>query len=246
VGAPLLEEGSGLQPPSLWAKFVELNGEMLRANRDLNKEHKFGSRWWEWPLMMRTVLYWAAKAPPYVDHVRTVARIYCIGSPAVWWSAALAPAAFVIVWLGDQIESKPAADSAPPAANGWLLLVGYVVNWLPFILVQRTQFLYHFLPSLLFSLLLLAHLFDTLVPPTPLLQGRRLERDAAVTTTTILEPLGLPLAEAAQLPEGRRWLLAGVLLYAFAFAFAFFAPLAYGFPLEADEMEARMWLRSWS
>jgi len=39
---------------------------------------------------------------------------------------------------------------------GQLLFVGYLVHYVPYLLVQRTLFLYHYLPALLFSILLLA------------------------------------------------------------------------------------------
>jgi len=39
---------------------------------------------------------------------------------------------------------------------GDLLFIGYLVHYLPYLLVQRTLFLYHYLPALLFSILLLA------------------------------------------------------------------------------------------
>ena len=46
--------------PSFMDKFIELN-RGCRANSSIKKEHKWGSRWWEWPLMMRSVLYWTGK-----------------------------------------------------------------------------------------------------------------------------------------------------------------------------------------
>ena len=39
---------------------------------------------------------------------------------------------------------------------GEVLFVGYLVHYVPYLLTQRTLFLYHYLPALLFSLLLLA------------------------------------------------------------------------------------------
>jgi len=39
---------------------------------------------------------------------------------------------------------------------GRLLLIGYLVHYVPYLLIDRTLFLYHYLPALLFSILLLA------------------------------------------------------------------------------------------
>jgi len=39
---------------------------------------------------------------------------------------------------------------------GELLLTGYLVHYVPYLLMERTLFLYHYLPALVFSILLLA------------------------------------------------------------------------------------------
>jgi len=49
---------------------------------------------------------------------------------------------------------------------GELLFIGYLVHYVPYLLMQRTLFLYHYLPALLFSILLLAacvQLIDSLI-----------------------------------------------------------------------------------
>jgi len=39
---------------------------------------------------------------------------------------------------------------------GQLLFIGYLVHYVPYLLMERTLFLYHYLPALVFSILLLA------------------------------------------------------------------------------------------
>jgi len=39
---------------------------------------------------------------------------------------------------------------------GELLFTGYLLHYVPYLLMQRTLFVYHYLPALLFSTLLLA------------------------------------------------------------------------------------------
>ena len=90
----------GLEPKGLVARVMELQREMLRANSSIRTKHTWGSRWWEWPAMMRTVLYWAPgqHERPYVQlPARPFARIYAIGTPFVWWLAAVAPVCWAVL-----------------------------------------------------------------------------------------------------------------------------------------------------
>ena len=189
-------------PLGFVSRFVELNKEMLRANANIKKGHDWSSRWYDWPLMRRSVLYWIGKQSPYIEPPSLpVARIYAIGTPAVWWLAAAAPTLF-IGWATTRIlapSTSRAANVSPPASvdegqdanqqgkgvgdeaeartwslltQGGLLLLGYLANWLPFVAVERAAFIYHFLPSLLHALLLSGVLLDAAIPPTRLLDGR--------------------------------------------------------------------------
>ena len=117
-------------PPTFWEKFVELNREMLRANSTLKKEHRWASHWWEWPLMLKTILYWRANGPPYVTAERPHARIYCIGTPAVWWLAALGPSLFVAWAVAAPILYRGyAALPWGAISTGAFLVAGYLVKY---------------------------------------------------------------------------------------------------------------------
>ena len=283
--------------PSFMDKFIELNREMYRANSSIKKEHKWGSRWWEWPLMMRSVLYWTGKERPYIaPPLLPFARIYCIGNPVVWWLAAAAPLIFAAMmfsrWLRRPAAAAPAdapavgsaatgaasskgndgsghsgegetsqgdeggtgaSSTLPPAASeanavrsstGWLLLLGYVVNWLPFILISRVAFLYHFLPTLLHALLLVGVLLDLLIPATPLISDARTPTDARLAA--LVDPASSgAFADDVRAPDGARWLAASACIAVMAASFGFFAPLAYGTPMSTADFESRMWLESW-
>ena len=296
----------GLQPKGLVARMIELQREMLRANSSIRTKHTWGSRWWEWPAMMRTVLYWAPgqHERPYVQPpAQPSARIYAMGTPFVWWLAAAAPLCFVgwvVVrrfaprWLpqnmravmdvpadhhaaplaraapshdavmaptaapaaaapapgasvetnvGGAIGEGPAEPlgAAPPIVTSSILLVGYLANWLPFIAVDRVAFIYHFVPALLHALLLTGVMLDVLVPRTPLL-ARRIPLSHNHKGPYKLTDLG---PESGYLDDSMRWLVCGALVYLMAACFAFFAPLCYGTPMSARELDSRMWLRSW-
>lgn len=71
--------------------------------------------------------------------------------------------------LGESLTSEARVSSAgsgrpsPPPPDSWLRWVlagalcagGWAVNYLPFFLMEKTLFLYHYLPALTFQILLL-------------------------------------------------------------------------------------------
>ena len=87
--------------PGVLDRIGELTRTMLRADTAMELgERGAPMRWWEWPLMPRSVLHWASEQAPYVvPPLRPLARVYSLGNPFVWWLAALAPAAFVVCAL---------------------------------------------------------------------------------------------------------------------------------------------------
>merc|ERR1740130_2664925 len=262
--------------PSFWEKFVELNGEMLRANQAIRTGHDWGSRWWEWPLMLRSVLYWVGKSTEYSlagTEGGGVARIYCIGTPLVWWLAAAGPSLFAAWLMTQPLRSLRATPSMawPTVGVGCYLALGYLLNWLPFMIVERVAFLYHFLPSLIYSLLLLGFMFDRLVPngklmakpaapaaapaaasPPKTKKGKGAsgaptkqpeEEAAAVSPLVTKQPE--PFAALAATDGVLRWVVAAVLIQVMAASFAFFAPLMYGTPITKATLDSRMWFQGW-
>lgn len=93
------------------------------------------------------------------------------------------------------------------------------------------------------GLLLIGLMLDIFVPPLPVLHGRvPLIPEHSTRCHGGLPPGGLEAASSCNSP---RWLVSGVLMYAFAGCFAFFAPLAYGVPLTEEEFQSRLWRAAW-
>ena len=75
--------------------------------------------------MLRSVLYWVAKSAEYSlagTEGGGVARIYCIGTPFVWWLAAAGPSLFA-ARLMTQVSAPLRAPTAPRRAIFLLLVV---------------------------------------------------------------------------------------------------------------------------
>ncbi|MFA6184169.1 MAG: phospholipid carrier-dependent glycosyltransferase [Parcubacteria group bacterium] len=126
---------------NVFEKFIELNTEMYRANARLTQRHEYESRWYVWPLMIKPVSYWE----------RDDRHIYFSGNLLLWWAGTAA-----VLWgLIKQLTNFFKKDRQ---LN--FLLAGFFVSWLPFIFISRTMFLYHYLVSLIFSIVILVYFLD--------------------------------------------------------------------------------------
>lgn len=136
-----LEKNSKIGNINSWDKFIELNRAMYSANKNLTSEHPYSSKWYSWPLMERPIYYWSD----------TAAKIYFLGNPLIWWPALLA---IIFALL------KLFRNWKHPKTVLLFLLGGYFLNWLPFMLITRVMFLYHYPIALIFAVMLLAYVLD--------------------------------------------------------------------------------------
>lgn len=118
-------------------KFKELNQVMYTANKNLSATHPFSSSWYQWPLNQKPIFYWSGE---------NNTRIYLLGNPLIWL---LAFSSIIITFL---VRRKTAVQK--------FLLFAFFLNWLPFILIGRVMFLYHYFTALIFAMLALAYLLD--------------------------------------------------------------------------------------
>lgn len=137
-----------IEPPGFFKKFAELNRVMYTTNQGLDKTHPDASAWYSWPIMAKPLYYWHSEG----------ARIYLLGNPVVWWLCSLG---VVILLIGQLFKPQWRHNKA-----FWILMTGYWANLLPFLLVSRIMFMYHYLTSLCFSILLLAYLLEQVSKPT--------------------------------------------------------------------------------
>jgi len=142
VHLPFFLEGYGL------ADFVVLQRERFAArtpglvpairNPDGTWFNEFASRWWEWPLAQGPIRH---SAIPVGDKI---AVRYANGNPLLYWG--FLPA---LVWLCRQWWR-----TRTPALL--VLVIGFFGQWLPWMIVSHTSFIYHFLPAVPFGCLAVA------------------------------------------------------------------------------------------
>jgi dolichyl-phosphate-mannose-protein mannosyltransferase len=138
AGNPLASDPN-ISAAGLIKKIVELNLRMYTANRDLTASHSYASPWFTWPAMVRPIFYWSNGDE----------RIYLAGNPVIWWGTTLA-IGLLLVWFFIQKRSHETTTT--------VLLSAWAINFLPFIFIGRVMFLYHYLPALMYGLILTVYL----------------------------------------------------------------------------------------
>lgn len=134
-------------PLSFWEKFKELNIAMYSASANLTATHPFSSAWYQWPFDKKPIYYWYQ--PPTPDNGEKIGKIYLAGNPILWWLALGAIALTLI-----RMVSKKERQKITPFM--YFLILAYFANILPFIGIKRVAFLYHYLLSASFAILVLS------------------------------------------------------------------------------------------
>ncbi len=125
-------------------QFVELQRQTLYYHSHLRESHAYQSHWWQWPLALRPVWY-------HVNYLGDrIANVYANGNPVL--SVAFVPAVLAVT-LAWWKRRDPAA---------WVLAIGFLGQWLPWALVPRISFAYHFLPATPFGCIAVAVALDAL------------------------------------------------------------------------------------
>ena len=125
--------------------FISLQNNMYGYHKGLTATHPYQSSWWKWPLLLRSVYLYLGSGE------KESAHIYAIGNPFIWWSGCV----FLILSVVQVIRKE-----LPALAFVTLSVLAY---WLPWALSPRKLvFLYHFLPSLPFVILIIAYFLDLL------------------------------------------------------------------------------------
>ncbi|MBP3428402.1 MAG: phospholipid carrier-dependent glycosyltransferase [Clostridia bacterium] len=125
---------------------------MFDYHWDLVAEHYFASPWYEWPLIVKPMWYYAAD----FKGAGMASSILAFGNPAVWWTG-LAGILFVLGYslyrnampaMGLLRGREDEYDRAMP-----VIAVGFLSAYLPWVLVSRLTFIYHYFASVPFIIL---------------------------------------------------------------------------------------------
>lgn len=200
---------------SFWAKFLELQSKMLTVKQE-DSEHKYSSSPLEWVAMETNIAYWL--------HSSTNAQIHLIGNPVSWGVANLSLLAYQLLAAVYLLRRRRGFKDLPDGvwvrflSLGCVCVGGWLVNFVPFLLMEKTLFLYHYLPALCYLHLLSPALLEHI--HTHLLSSETHRRALCVCVSAMLVSVFV--------------------------SYRTFCPLTYGSPeLSANQLQGLRWRDSW-
>ncbi len=148
----------GLTPQKVW----DASKSMLsyHSQPNLGMDHPYYSPWYEWPLSIKPMWYYAGKRVG-----STGSTIWAFGTPAVWWAGLIALLMVIGMFLREHVRLKRAQvtlDNQSGDHRPALLILAFMAQYLPWVLVPRGTYIYHYFPSVPFIILCIALMFDRL------------------------------------------------------------------------------------
>ncbi|NLP22235.1 MAG: phospholipid carrier-dependent glycosyltransferase [Erysipelotrichaceae bacterium] len=128
-------------------KMIDSQIYIFNYHTNLEATHYFSSLWYEWPIMIKPVWYYSRVVS---DTLRE--GISSFGNPLVWWVGIFA-FIFQFYILFNKNISK--ADKY----NTIFILIAYLSGLLPWVLVTRVIFIYHYFPCVPFVVLMIINSF---------------------------------------------------------------------------------------
>ncbi|MBP0014001.1 MAG: phospholipid carrier-dependent glycosyltransferase [Roseofilum sp. SBFL] len=132
--------------------FWQMQGEIIGYHNRIGggeEVHPYCSSWFSWPFLIRPVAYYYQA----VNDGQVIFDVHAFGNPLLWWSSTVAIALLSLCFLQRY--------SSPPLFNLSLYLgINYITNWLPWSIVSRCLFLYHYMGALIFAILALSVILE--------------------------------------------------------------------------------------
>ena len=173
---------------------------MFNYHKNLVATHSFASPGYEWPLIIKPMWYYKADYPA----AGMASSILSFGNPAVWWTGLVG----ILFVLGYSVyrNALPVLGVIPGRNDEYdralpVIAVGFLSAYLPWVLVSRLTFIYHYFASVPFIILATAQGLRYLER-----HNRRLAQGLAIAlcVAAVLLFIGFyPLASGVEVP--RAW-----------------------------------------
>lgn len=146
-------------PPegNIFSKVFQDNKQMFLGSLGLRAAFYYQSDWYGWPFMVRPIQYTQKLQDSKVSY------IYFLGNPAVWWMSfggLLATIYLIFKSFFQRFPFKVSQNFCSKYID--VLFLGYFVYFFPFAAIERFMLPYHYLPALLFSIIIFAIFLDSI------------------------------------------------------------------------------------
>ncbi len=129
--------------PDVWHTMLNNQTYMYNYHSNLDATHPYSSKWYQWPIDYRPL--WAYSAPVETVGQENIGCISIFGNPLIFWSSI---AAFIYtVVIGIKKRDKKVL----------FLVVGLLAQFLPWVMVTRCVFIYHFFASTPFLIIMIVY-----------------------------------------------------------------------------------------
>ncbi len=125
---------------SVWHQMIRNQQTMFNYHSKLEATHPYSSVWYEWPTTIRPVYYVCNT----LSDGRKLA-MSAFGNPLVWWAGI-----FALAYMVYRLIKKKDAISG-------FLIFAYMNQLLPWMLVPRCTFAYHYFPSVPFATIMIGY-----------------------------------------------------------------------------------------
>jgi dolichyl-phosphate-mannose-protein mannosyltransferase len=134
---------------------IELQGSMYNYHATLTATHPFSSPWWTWPLMLKPLWLYVAPMPNNVTSTITL-----MGNPLVWWvgfASIVVISVFALIKVVSLAGKQLIQNAGLPSV---FIVTFFFFQWVPYMLISRVTFIYHFYLNVPFLSLATAYIIS--------------------------------------------------------------------------------------
>lgn len=166
-----LKNPGGQEPQILASFLVSYHRVMLEANQDPRVAQKTlqAPGPLSWPPAKSSISFWQNE---------TKNKLIVLTGNSLLWSITFFALLFEIAWIAFRTLHERLWPIDRPES---ILLLGYVMNYLPFFFIHRPMFLYHYFTALLFLFLLVPRIAPRIIDCIARLSGDRLLANTLVS-----------------------------------------------------------------
>ncbi len=126
----------------------------------LGMDHPFYSPWWQWPLILKPMWFNQDKFEP----TGYASTIFCMGNPLIFYVGALCMVIVFALLIRKYVVFRGGLSLRQGDGNLTIvaLTIGFLTQYLPWVLVPRSMYIYHYFASVPFIILATMFVFNLL------------------------------------------------------------------------------------